>query len=653
MPEIVKVVPSVIQSDGMISITVMGSQFPEADCFFRIGGLVVTSICISNSQIEYHGPINIPMGYASLEISFNSVEFFSSSNFIMAVGLISVWSISPSTVSTDGGALITAHGSNFSASANISCVFGNKQKSVPTIVSSSSTLTCKAPATGVGSSFVRLSIFASELLPFSAPIRFVNHPLLLFVIPSIGSELGGTIVTLQGEQFFNDIGLHCVVDGLRVSAKVISESVATCVTPYVGINHTGTISLEASALLYQDGNQIPFSFFKFPENIEISPSSGPSRGGFDVFISGWNFPVESSVCRYGHVLSPMKLFGPHKVCESPQLDAGLYDLALSPNGCDFLHGVPFRVLPKAEFVRVSPSSASEIGGHLITLSGIVAQAFDEVICKFDSEIKNGSSIGRILSADIICALPTLPASKYAISLQINGLVIEFDQVFIDVTPSIVLESLHPSAAFRSGGSFITARGLHLNSSRLLYCHFGRAAPMAFVARTQFEGSCATPVHEIGSVDFRIATIDQNDGSRVTDFLFVLEPVIFSVVPSSVMQFQVVVLNVSGANFADYGGLHCFYGFNMSGSGKGVLRSSTFLQCTVSFTECGVFEFSLSLNGKDVLQTGLTITVIPSETVHRVIPSFGSHVGGTSVSIFGSNFRFSSNVFIKFGEEACH
>ena len=141
MPEIVKVVPSVIQSDGMISITVMGSQFPEADCFFRIGGLVVTSICISNSQIEYHGPINIPMGYASLEISFNSVEFFSSSNFIMAVGLISIWSISPSTVSTDGGALITAHGSNFSASANISCVFGNKQTSVPTIVSSSSTLT--------------------------------------------------------------------------------------------------------------------------------------------------------------------------------------------------------------------------------------------------------------------------------------------------------------------------------------------------------------------------------------------------------------------------------------------------------------------------------------------------------------------------------
>jgi hypothetical protein len=642
----------VIRSDGTVSMTVMGSHFPEAACYLRIGGLLVTSIRISNSQIEYHGSIDVPAGYTSLEVSFNSVEFFAASTFILAIGQISVSSILPSTVGAEGGSLVTAHGGNFSAFANISCVFGDEQTFVPSVVYSPSVLTCKTPASRIGSSFVRVSIFASDFVSFRAPIRVVNHPLLRFVSPSIGSALGGTMVTLNGEQFFDDIQLHCIVEGVRVPAKIISDSMATCFTPYVGSNRTGTISLEASVLSNQNGNSIPFLFFSFPESIGISPSLGPSRGGLNVFISGWTFPVEISVCRFGHVLSPMKTFGLHKVCESPQLDAGLYDLALSPNGCDFSHGAPFRVFPKAEHVQVLPSLVNEKGGRSITVSGVIAQIFDEIFCRFDSGINNGTSAGRVSSSNILCVPPPLPPSKYSLSLQINGLILEFDQVFVEVTPSIVLDSLHPSTAFLSGGSIIVARGLHLNSSRSLYCHFGRAPPIAFVARSEFEGSCTSPAHEIGIVDFQIATIDQHDNSRVFDFLFVLQPVIMSINPSVVVQDHVVTFNVSGSNFADHGGVYCSHGSNSSGSGRGLITSSTFLQCSMSFSECGVFDFFLSLNGHDVVPSGLAISVTPSETVHRVLPSWGSHAGGTSVSIFGSNFRVSSKVHVKFGVSAC-
>jgi hypothetical protein len=629
-------------------MTVIGSHFPEAACFLRIGGLLLSSIRISNSQIEYHGAIDVPSGYVSLEVSFNSVEFFAAPNFVLAIGLISVSNILPSTVGADGGSLVTAHGSNFSSYANISCVFGEEQTHVPSIVISSSVFTCKTPTSGIGSSFVRVSIFVSDFLSFKAPIRIVNHPLLRFVTPSIGSALGGTLVTLNGEQFFEDIQLHCIVEGVRVVAKIISERVATCLTPYVGSNRTGTISLEASVLSYQNSNSIPFVFFVFPENVGISPSVGPSRGGFDVFISGWSFSVEISVCRFGHVLTPMKSFGTHKVCVTPQLDAGMYDLALSPNGCDFSYGVPFRVFPKAHHVQVVPSLVNENGGRSITVSGIIAQVFDEIFCRFDSEIKNGTSTGRVSSSNILCVVPPLPPSKYILSLQINGLVVEFDQVLVEVTPSIVLESLHPSTAFINGGSTIVARGLHLNSSRSLFCHFGRTAPIAFVALSEFEGNCMSPVHDVGFVDFQIATIDQHDSSRVLGFLFVLKPVIISIIPSTVVQYRAVTFNVTGVNFADHGGLQCSHGSNSSGSGKGMAMSSTFLQCTMTFSECGVFDIFLSLNGYDVVLSGLTVSVTPSETVHRLLPSWGSHTGGTGVSIFGSNFRASAKVYVKFG-----
>jgi hypothetical protein len=629
-------------------MTVMGIHFPESASFLRIGGLLLTSIRISNSQIEYHGAIDVPSGYVSLEVSFNSVEFFAAPTFVLAIGLISVSSILPSTVGADGGSLVTAHGSNFSSYANISCVFGVEQTLVPSIVYSSTVFTCKTPAADIGSSFVRVSMFATDFLSFSAPIRVVNHPLLRFVTPSIGSALGGTLVTLNGEQFFDDIQLHCIVEGMRVAAKIISEHVATCYTPYVGGNRTGTISLEASVLSHQNGNSIPFVFFNFPESVGISPSMGPSRGGFDVFISGWTFPVEISVCRFGNVLTPMKSFGTHKVCESPRLEAGVYDLALSPNAFDFSHGIPFRVFPKADHVQVLPSLVNEMGGRSITVSGIIAQVFDEIFCIFDSEIRNGTCAGRVSSSNILCVPPPLPPSKYTLSLQINGLVVEFDQIFIEVTPSIVLDSLHPSTAFFSGGSQILVRGLHLNSSRSLFCHFGRVAPMAFVALSDFEGSCLSPAHEIGLVDFQIATIDQHDSTRVIGFLFVLKPVIISIIPSMVVQHRAVTFNISGVNFADHGGLHCSHGSNSSGSGRGLMMSSTFLLCNMSFSECGVFDIFLTLNGYDVVQSGVTVAVSPSEAVNRVLPSWGSHVGGTAVSIFGSNFRVSSKVHVQFG-----
>ncbi len=71
----------------------------------------------------------------------------------------------------------------------------------------------------------------------------------------------------------------------------------------------------------------------------------------------------------------MKLFGAHKVCESPKLDVGVCDFAMSPNGVDFSRGTPFRVFPNADFVQVSPVF-NEMGGEFVTVSGIVI--IDEV-----------------------------------------------------------------------------------------------------------------------------------------------------------------------------------------------------------------------------------------------------------------------------------
>ena len=69
---------------------------------------------------------------------------------------------------------------------------------------------------------------------------------------------------------------------------------------------------------------------------------------------------------------------------------------------------------------------------------------------------------------------------------------------------------------------------------------------------------------------------------------------------------------------------------------------------MSVSERGAFNVFLGLNGYDVAQPGRTVTVTPSETVQHSLPSCGFHMGGASVSIFGTNVRVSSKVHVIFG-----
>ena len=69
---------------------------------------------------------------------------------------------------------------------------------------------------------------------------------------------------------------------------------------------------------------------------------------------------------------------------------------------------------------------------------------------------------------------------------------------------------------------------------------------------------------------------------------------------------------------------------------------------MSVSERVAFNVFLGLNGYDVAQPGRTVTVTPSETVQHFLPSCGFHMGGASVSIFGTNVRVSSKVHVIFG-----
>lgn len=67
--------------------------------------------------------------------------------------------------------------------------------------------------------------------------------------PGYGEIGGGTIVSIQGSPFYEELNLECNFNGRRVPAQVISETEIRCVTPESNV--VGTTPLTITA------NQIP------------------------------------------------------------------------------------------------------------------------------------------------------------------------------------------------------------------------------------------------------------------------------------------------------------------------------------------------------------------------------------------------------------
>eukprot|EP00961_Rhodomonas_salina_P233463 3155429-Rhodomonas_salina.1 len=156
--------------------------------------------------------------------------------------------------------------------------------------------------------------------------------------------------------------------------------------------------------------------------------------------------------------------------------------------------------------------------------------------------------------------------------------------------------------------------------------------------------CTVPARGVGNVTFSVVLPGGASSGLPFEYSSILT--IASILPSrGPMVGGSYVTVLVGGDLSLYSDFECSFG---SLRVSGVMHSSTTVTCISPFQDGpGVLPFSLFV---DDLQTSISVfefVLIPS--VVRILPSSGSLMGGTTVSIFGAEFS-APGLQCKFGRQ---
>ena len=201
-----------------------------------------------------------------------------------ALPLPTVTKVAPNLGPAVGGTTVTITGALLSGATAVK--FG-PTKAVSFTAVSATSMTAVSPA-GAGVVDVTVTT-ASGTSPSTVADRFSYMPTIKKVTPSIGSEFGGTTVSITGTNF---TGATEVSFGSNAATKVTVKS-ATSITAVSPAGEEGPVDVAVTT----PGGTSPvtpaaqFTYVPPPTVTSVSPNAGPKAGGTPVTITGTEFAL--------------------------------------------------------------------------------------------------------------------------------------------------------------------------------------------------------------------------------------------------------------------------------------------------------------------------------------------------------------------------
>ncbi len=282
-----------------------------------------------------------------------------------------VTSISPTSGTELGGMPVTITGSNFQSGATLT--FGD-MAATNVAVGLLGIITAKTPAHPLGIVDVIVTNPDGQADTLFSGFEFVlTGPLVVTSIrPGVGSESGGTPVTITGSTF--RIGSTVTFgDMAGIDVAVLSSLAIRAVTP---AHPLGTVDV---IVTNPDGQtDTLFNGFEFivpppPVVTSISPTSGLELGGTSVTITGSNFRIGATVTFGDMAATDVVVVASNRITAlTPGHPVGTVDVILTyPDGqTDTLfNAFEFIVPPPLVVTSIRPGVGSESGGTLVTITG--------------------------------------------------------------------------------------------------------------------------------------------------------------------------------------------------------------------------------------------------------------------------------------------
>lgn len=633
--------PAFGPTSGGTVVTVFGTNFaliPNMECVFGISH--VPAMFVSASVIKCIAPFHLA-AIAPLSVSINNLESRFVGNFIFQ-SEIAVLDLDPPLGSTRGGtAVILRVSDTLSISERSRCYFGDH---AGTLMVKNGSVLCTSPPHAQQVVPVSLSLNGLDQFSNMVQYHYLVDPVVAYVSPSSGPRFGGTALLFYGQNFANIDDLRCKIGNKIVATKWISSTLLECSTPPHLPGKTAVwLTLNEQELF---ASPAMFEFTGDSTELELHPLSGPTSGGINVIVKGFNFTSADELrCRFQDVVADAVLLNSNSLnCILPRNEEGIVEISISTNGVDFFEAGDFYYWSDVSIQGCFSCFGSQSGGTEVILATtkLPLARLTNTTCVFEDQPAIET---RVLSSGrVLCKSPTHQPGTVSLSLQFEGQVISLNDVTFEYLPDAVLESIQPRLGFTHGGAKIVVSGVNFPNVVGLSCSFGsNDVPAIWINATRVE--CETPRRNAGQASF-VLGVNQWSTLNQLEFVYVPPFEVLRLSPSRGPTSGGTQVTVIGTNFSIASPSYCRFGWLET---EAIFLNASAIRCvTPASHHSASVSVAISQSLQASLRSPLLFTYVVPLAVVSVAPALGTTLGGTLVT-----FTMGSPIPISVHSISCH
>ena len=607
-PAIVSVSPSVGTESGGTAVTITGTGLMGASSVAFGSTPAVSFTVVSDTLIV----ATAPAGTGIVPITVTTAGGTSNGVSYTYVAVPVVGSVSPSQGTEFGGTSVLITGTGFTGAASVA--FGSTPAVSLTVVSNTEIIAI-APA---GSGTVQVTVTTAGGTSNGASYTYVPAPAIVSVSPSVGTESGGTAVTITGTGL---MGASSVAFGSTpaVSFTVVSDTLIVATAPA----GTGIVPITVTTA-GGTSNAIAYTYIPAPDITSISPDMGPFAGGNTVTIQGSNLSGATSV-KFGTAAASITVVSDTQISATVPAGLGTVDISVTSPGGTVTRTAAYTYVPVPAIASITPDKGPESGGNTVTINGTGFTSAGTMTVTVDGNTASITGVqpgGTSMQAEV----PGGAAGSVDIVLTTPGGQATAAGAYTYVlAPEII--SVSPNAGTAAGGTSVTITGYNFSGATNV-SFGGNAASFSVISGTQI--TATTPAGSSGTVDVAVTTA----GGTAIDtgaYTYLSTPAVSTVSPASGYEYGGTPVTITGTGFT---GATTVY-FGGAPATNVTVDSDTQITALTPAGSGTVDVVVANMYFSDTKTNAYTYLPIP--TIYFLDPSFGNESGGTSVSITGSGF----------------
>ena len=661
-PTISSVSPNSGTTAGGTAVTITGTNFASG-ATVKFGSTAATNVVVvSSTSITATTPAGTA-GAATVTVTNSSGLSGNLANGFTYVAPPTVSSVSPNSGSTGGGTAVTITGTNFVTGATVT--FGSAA-ATNVVVVNSTTITATTPAGTAGAVTVTVSVSGLSG-SLASGYTYVVAPSVSSVSPNAGPAAGGTAVTITGTNFAS--GATVKFGSVAATNVVVVSSTSITATTPAGSAGAVTVTVTVNS---QSGSLANgYTYVVVPTVSSVSPNSGSTAGGTAVTITGTNFASGATVT-FGSAAATnvVVVSGTSITATTPAGAAGAVTVTVTNIGSQsgsLASGYTYVATPTVS--SVSPNNGPVAGGTAVTITGTNFAAGATV--KFGSTA--ATNVVVVSSTSITATTPAGSAGAVTVTVTVNGqsgsltngftytgsIAIAFSQL-ASATPQTATASVPVTypAAQTAGDLNVVVVGWNDNTSTVqsVKDSAGNTYTLAVgpTVGTGLEQSIYYAANIVGGSNTVTVTFSQAAAYpdiRILEYRGVTA--------------LDVIAGASGSSTAANSGAatttvanELIFGANTVATGNGTVGSGFTSRIITTpdgdlaedkiVTTAGSNSATATLSGSGpwVMQMATFAAVSgPVPTVSSISPTSGSTVGGTAVTITGTNFVTGATVTV--------